>query len=369
MYSLEIYKGAGSRHTCPGCGQKRAFVRYVDDETGQYLRDDVGRCNRESRCGYHYPPKAYFADNPDKNAPPARSRSRRKKKPAPVPPPVPQNFHSRKLLEATLGHHSQNPFVRFLLNLFVDDPDGVRAAADRYYVGLFDGLTCFWQIDLKGRIRKGKLMRYNPLTGKRQDVYSWIDRESGEPIEIPTYWVHKALQKRGQLPEQVNFQNCFFGEHLLRLEWEKTVAIVEAEKTAIISSMCFPEFIWIAVGAQSHLSPQKLQVLKNRNVILYPDGDAFEVWREKSVEMNRMGIPTKISREIEDKATPEQKAQGWDLADQLVAEQQQINKHNAYVKAYNERHAGPAAVPHNNEAFVVPAAAAENVRSIAEGLR
>lgn len=366
MYSLEIYKGAKTRHTCPGCNQKRAFVRYVNDETGEYLRDDVGRCNREAKCGYHYPPKAYFVDNPDCKASAARSRPRRKKEPAAVMPEVPQSFHSRKLMEGTLGQHNRNPFLRFLFGLFVDDPEGVRAAADRYYVGLFDGLTCFWQIDLKGRIRKGKLMRYNPATGKRQDVYSWIDKETGDPIEIPTYWVHKALQKRGQLPEEVNFQNCFFGEHLLRTERDKSVAIVEAEKTAIICSMCFPEFVWIAVGAQSHLSSQKLQVLKNRSVILYPDGDAFEIWRQKAVEMQRMGIATKISREIEEKATPEQRAEGWDLADYLIAEQRRINKHNAFVKAYEERHAGPAAVPLNAGPFVVPAAA-ENARSIVEG--
>jgi rubredoxin len=62
--TLEKYKGLGSRHTCPACGAKKVFVRYVDTETGRYLADHVGRCNRESNCGYHFKPKDYFAENP-----------------------------------------------------------------------------------------------------------------------------------------------------------------------------------------------------------------------------------------------------------------------------------------------------------------
>ena len=65
-YELEKYKGIRSRYECPACHRKRVFARYVDTWTGKYLSPDVGRCNREDNCGYHYTPKEYFHDHPEK---------------------------------------------------------------------------------------------------------------------------------------------------------------------------------------------------------------------------------------------------------------------------------------------------------------
>ena len=44
-YQLEPYKGRDSRFTCPQCGKKNTFARYVDVTTGEYADDDCGRCN------------------------------------------------------------------------------------------------------------------------------------------------------------------------------------------------------------------------------------------------------------------------------------------------------------------------------------
>ena len=62
-YTLEKYRGIRSRYTCPQCGRKYVFTRYIDTETNQYIADDVGKCNRLDKCGYHYTPKQYFSDN------------------------------------------------------------------------------------------------------------------------------------------------------------------------------------------------------------------------------------------------------------------------------------------------------------------
>jgi len=63
-YSLEKYNGRNSRHVCPECGRKQVFTRYIDNETKQYIADNVGKCNRLDKCGYHYTPKQYFDNNP-----------------------------------------------------------------------------------------------------------------------------------------------------------------------------------------------------------------------------------------------------------------------------------------------------------------
>lgn len=63
-FSLEAYRaGGGNRYTCPQCGRKKCFTRYVDNATGQYVDAQCGRCEHVHRCGYHYPPRAYFHDN------------------------------------------------------------------------------------------------------------------------------------------------------------------------------------------------------------------------------------------------------------------------------------------------------------------
>ena len=66
-FTLERYRGLSTRYTCPQCGRKHTFTRYIDTENNnQYISDNVGKCNRLDKCGYHYTPKQYFTDNPHK---------------------------------------------------------------------------------------------------------------------------------------------------------------------------------------------------------------------------------------------------------------------------------------------------------------
>ena len=66
-FTIERYRGLSTRYTCPQCGRKHTFTRYIDTENNnQYLSERVGKCNRLDKCGYHYTPKQYFTDNPHK---------------------------------------------------------------------------------------------------------------------------------------------------------------------------------------------------------------------------------------------------------------------------------------------------------------
>jgi hypothetical protein len=190
----------------------------------------------------------------------------------------------------------------YLASLFGEEV--TRELVSRYFIGTanhWPGACVFWQIDIQGRIRTGKIMLYNPSTGRRIK----------EPFNYIT-WVHKALK----LPD-FGLKQCLFGEHLLKAEPGKPVAIVEAEKTAIIASIYLPEFVWLAVGSLSNLSAERCQVLQGRNVTLYPDLKGFENWQARVKELEHLGR-FQVSGLLESKATETQRQKGFDLADYLV---------------------------------------------------
>ena len=63
-FTLQKYK-RGSKLTCPNCGKKQSFVKYIDLENEISFPDHVGRCDHGVSCQYHYKPSDYFKDNPD----------------------------------------------------------------------------------------------------------------------------------------------------------------------------------------------------------------------------------------------------------------------------------------------------------------
>jgi hypothetical protein len=131
----------------------------------------------------------------------------------------------------------------------------------------------------------------------------------------------QQTEKIGILPEDYNLQQCFFGEHLLKIYRDKPVAIVESEKSALIASAVFPDLIWLAAGNLNGLSLEKCQVLKSRNVTLFPDLGGFEKWLDKArIIEKECNCKINISTLLEDIATPEAKANGYDIADYLIEE-------------------------------------------------
>ena len=134
-------------------------------------------------------------------------------------------------------------------------------------------------------------------------------------------WVHNKLKKSGKLPEDFNLQQCFFGEHLLTLYPDKSVAIVESEKSALIASALIPNMIWLAAGNINGLSVEKCKVLKNRTVILYPDLGAYEKWSLKADELQEQcNCKITVSTLLEDEATNTDRSNGLDIADYIIAE-------------------------------------------------
>ena len=318
---LEKYKGKDSRHDCPSCKAKLSFTQYIDGNTHKPINDIVGKCNRESKCGYHYTPKQYFMDNPQKLPSPflgerseVRSHATSQKLPSPfqgeglgvrlggLVGSIPFSY-----VQKSASYRSN--FIRFLCEILSDEQ--IHSIGENYALGATKNKeVIFWQIDIHGKVRTGKIMQYNPETGRR------LKHESGA-ID----WVHNKLKKSGTLSEDFNLQQCFFGEHLLKIYSNKQVAIVESEKSAIIASCIFPDLVWLAAGNLNGLSIEKCQVLTGQDIILYPDLGAFEKWSLKAIEIKKQhNCKVTISTLLEDEATDTDHVNGLDIADYIIAE-------------------------------------------------
>src|SRR5690606_13827994 len=137
---------------------------------------------------------------------------------------------------------------------------------------------------------------YNKGTGKKSKIN----------------WVHSILKI-----ENYNLKQCLFGLHLLNSDKTKAIGIVESEKTAVIASIAFPEFIWMATGGLRNLKTDIIKPLANRKVILFPDAGCYNEWSEKINDLPK-NIHYHMSELVEEKSTDEEKEEGWDIADYIL---------------------------------------------------
>lgn len=285
-FQLERYHTGGTnRFPCPQCGRRKCFTRYIDMETGQYLSDDCGKCNHESSCGYHYKPSQFFRDHPEykvndtgvttyANGMPLLLKRRN-----PMAYSHPQEFHQTEFYPiewAQTAVYRHSPFKEWFMSMSYSD----HVKADvlmEYYVGateahcVKDGVdygpaTVFWMIDEQQRVHDGKMIAYKADGHRVQD---WGNS------------VRSECKRKGQGLQLEQTEKVFFGLHLLPRHPEKTVCIVESEKTALVCACHFPDRLWIATGGCGNLQAEKLKPLMGRKLLVFPDSGELEKWRDK----------------------------------------------------------------------------------------
>ena len=295
-YTLETYDPDIKKHVCPACG-KRSLVRYIDVETGEYVSTEVGRCDREQKCGYHKRPRDFFDEH---------GGGPRKEYFFPKIPMRKRSDDTFSVVARQLANDTMTAYEKNNLMLFIKarwGKDALQHVISTYRIGtcrFWPGSTIFWQQDCEGRFRTGKIMLYN--------------RENGHRVKDPVskiMWVHKL-----PMFSDFHLRQCLFGEHLIKCS-DKPVAIVESEKTAIIASLFFPDAIWVATGGLNNLQGEKLQSLKGREIILFPDLGAETKWI-----MQADAIPclknAKASTWLMKHSTQAQKDDGLDIGDWLT---------------------------------------------------
>jgi hypothetical protein len=217
---------------------------------------------------------------------------------------------------------ADSDFCRAMVNCDYLTQEQMLRAVQRYRLGRsHDGGVIFWQIDTLGQVYDGKIMHYRP-DGHRDHMRK-------------PYWVSSALKRHylnneAQLAAEIPSQHCLFGTHLLNLQLDnlrfdnlQPVAVVEAEKTAVILSEVYPGYLWLAAGGLNELTAAKLFPLRNRRIILFPDtdtdGTAFSTWYHVTQEAQcLLGQTIHLSPLLEQHATPDQKRRKIDLVDFLM---------------------------------------------------
>ncbi len=309
MYKWHLEK-ANNKFKCPNCGAEKRFKRYVYEHNGEYIDDLVGKCDRIGSCGYHYTPKEFFQDN---NIDPNSKIPANYKTITPIKtlPKRKINTMDKSLIVILMSTDSH--FVKFLTTIF--NQEQIDQLQEKYFMGALNKDVIFWQVDEKMELRAGKLMKYNPTTGRRAKT------------EHGTYWLHNLEQYNKDLPKDWKIAQCLFGEHLLAIYPLKPICLVESEKTAIIASVYFSEYNWLSTGGASQFTKERCQSLKGKTIELFPDLGMFDTWKIKATEIEKeLNCKFHLNTFLEESATPEQREQGLDIADILLDNKIEINE-------------------------------------------
>jgi len=324
QYTLQPYSGPKSRHACPACGKARCFTRYLNTDTGEVLPDEFGRCDRETNCGYHVSPyhKGQLSAGYPKQEPPATLADlacRPIHAALPIALTIPLDVVDATLNPSHYRHNALAHLLRQQLGLGVADE-----LLRRFKLGTsshWPGACIFWLIDEQGRTRGGQVVLYD---------------ETGHTVKKPrrhTTWAHTALaqvheQRNEAMPhwlaeyaEHGQKSPCLFG--LPQLDGASTwqpIALVESAKTAIVATPYMPQYTWLATMGLSYLTAERLEPIKSRRIVLFPDAGCLDKWQAKADELRRLGFTIQVSNALEQLVTDDERQAGLDLADVLLRE-------------------------------------------------
>jgi hypothetical protein len=291
---------ASKKYKCPGCGHK-SFTPYLYSDTNELVDPaSFGRCDRENSCSYHKHP------TDDQLFTPSHTLSE------PVAEPVAvQIYPSQHTLDIILKRTRTcvSPFHVWCKSLGIPMDHLLKWGV--YTDGSNEDLTAFLFTDYKQKVCNIKWFKYS-AQGRRDKEFKAFSIKQ-PPHTPPT---------KGN-PAAVSVEKYFmplFGEHLLRpIEDDRTVVLVESEKSAVLGSWFYNHFDWIACGSASGLGTGegvpddfKIKRLYNRRVIWLADADKAGRDNASIKKLQKYGINHCIVDLYPDKDN------GYDIADDIA---------------------------------------------------
>ena len=264
--SYRKYIFYGAYLTCPYCGGKGKYrLWYYNTTPPTPIADECGACFRTGCSRFNYFPNDYFFEHPE-------AKGKEPQGDWMPMPDLPITY-----INCVLPNLAKPPYTAGLLKwLQKSFPiDDIQRSIEMYQVGQrLNGQIEWPQIDGKGNLREIKLQAHDIDDGHRTDKVGgyWVG----------TYTMHAELVKCGFL-EESRAEQCLFGEHLISRYPDKTICVVESEKTAFVLSLIFDDYVWAATGGSHFISKVKAikNELKGRTVIVYPDAGTYDEWSEK----------------------------------------------------------------------------------------
>lgn len=281
QFVLERYRSGGAnRYTCPFCGQKKCFTRYINVDTGEYVHETCGKCNHENSCPtVHYPPREYFRDHPEAERHDTRSgflgaNAGKGRQTYVLPAPTQTEFFPHEWAEEACQR--QSTFRKWFESLPFEG-ERIRQVLSEYLVGATERYTVvegvnvgpaavFWMIDEQQRVHDAKLIAY---TADGHRVQGWGNS------------MRAICEKAKRGPQLLQTEKVLFGLHLLPRYPDKTVFIVESEKSALVCACRYPQHLWLATGGCGNLQGAKLRPLTERRIVVVPDSGAYDKWSER----------------------------------------------------------------------------------------
>lgn len=222
------------------------------------------------------------------------------------PEPHPNPFYiSNEMLDQGQARVKETGFYKFLCSRF--DTTQVDEVLTRYRVGASNytdtqgnKAVSFPMINRQGLCIDSKIFHINPETGSRKDAPPLLPGNRHNPNGLTSTFALAMMKDPDNPGARLKDRRgvwAYFGEHLLQ-DPTKPVAVVEAEKTAIIAALVYPGFIWIATGSISNLNPERFEPLRGYKVTIFPDRDGLTKWREKAQALANQGFNISIDTTI-----------------------------------------------------------------------
>lgn len=352
-YSLDQHS---TKFICPECLEKR-FVRYFDSDTQQYLPEQYGKCDRSGH--YHLNPyKDGYAKSIGKQE---GSNSRAfTRSYLSIAEPL-KTYIPLDVLRHTTKDHTGNNFFRNLLYniLFPFSPEDLDKIIALYLLGTIipvkrrneylRGAVTFPYFESIDKIQAIQIVQYD--ASNRRKIINWIDTviSPGPTLDVPLEF--PAVKGKVDPIEWVEARrdqkkvNCFFGAHLVQMFPHNPIILVEGPKSAIIGMLYFgsPDDdvrnpIWLATGSRDTFSLERSEILKGREVWIFPDLSAdrstHKIWtiKAKEYQTKLKWSSLYVSPYFEENSTYAERKAGLDIADYLITRDWRMFRNRYYAE-------------------------------------
>lgn len=273
MSKYKFEDSSKPKGTCPKCNTEKSF-RYYQNELGERMPIDFGICDRKNNCGYH-------------NIPTSNGITKAPTKSNPEIEYIYPSKEQKDKFEDYLND-SLSSFHKFCNSIGIP-----LSHLKSQNVGTDEkGLTVFVFRNRKGEIINCKRTSY-ATNGKRDKNFN-------------------SFSMKGPNQNQ-KYSIDLFGIESIDVVKKKKVIIVESEKTKVIASYFYPEYVWLASASANGVTTEKAKNLIGRDVIWLCDAD--KAGRDNSSIRNLRSTVNDI--EVSD-LFPERE-DGHDLADEIIA--------------------------------------------------